>query len=70
MLGIADGADEGAAAGPALQPADAARLGIVDELAGPREELLAAARAWIKANPEAVQPWDAQGYRMPGGTPS
>ena len=32
--------------------------------------MLEKARAWIKANPEAVQPWDAPGYRMPGGTPS
>ena len=30
-----------------------------------------AAKAWIKANPEAhTQPWDAKGYKMPGGTPS
>ena len=30
-----------------------------------------AAKAWIKANPDAhTQPWDAKGYKMPGGTPS
>src|SRR5699024_6962459 len=30
-----------------------------------------AAKAWIKANPDAhVQPWDPKGYKMPGGTPS
>ena len=29
-----------------------------------------AAKAWIKANPDAhTQPWDAKGYKMPGGTP-
>ena len=35
------------------------------------EELVPAAKAWIKANPDAhTQPWDAKGYKMPGGTPS
>ena len=30
-----------------------------------------AAKAWIKANPDShTQPWDAKGYKMPGGTPS
>ena len=32
--------------------------------------MLAAARAWIAANPEPSQPWDRPGYKMPGGTPS
>ena len=35
-----------------------------------RDELLGAAKAWIAANPEAVQPWDVKGYKIPGGTPS
>ncbi|WP_293788083.1 3-hydroxyacyl-CoA dehydrogenase family protein, partial [uncultured Aeromicrobium sp.] len=34
------------------------------------DELLPAAKAWIKANPEATQPWDVKGYKIPGGTPS
>ena len=35
------------------------------------EELVPAAKAWIKANPDAhTQPWDAKGYKMPGGTPA
>ena len=32
--------------------------------------MLAAARSWIQANPEASQPWDRPGYRIPGGTPA
>jgi 3-hydroxyacyl-CoA dehydrogenase/enoyl-CoA hydratase/3-hydroxybutyryl-CoA epimerase len=32
--------------------------------------LLARAKEWISANPEAAQPWDRPGYRMPGGTPA
>ncbi|GAA2966985.1 3-hydroxyacyl-CoA dehydrogenase NAD-binding domain-containing protein [Actinokineospora diospyrosa] len=52
------------------KPAKAKELGLVDELVATPEELLAAAKAWIKANPEAKQPWDGEGYRIPGGTPS
>lgn len=44
--------------------------GLVDELASDREDMLAKARAWIKANPEGAQPWDKEGYRMPGGKPT
>ena len=29
-----------------------------------------AAKRWIAENPEAVQPWDVKGYKIPGGTPS
>ncbi|MDT4892820.1 MAG: 3-hydroxyacyl-CoA dehydrogenase / enoyl-CoA hydratase / 3-hydroxybutyryl-CoA epimerase, partial [Pseudonocardiales bacterium] len=43
---------------------------IVHELAATPEEMFDKARAWIKANPQTVQPWDDKGYRMPGGAPS
>ena len=44
--------------------------GLVDELVATQDELVPAAKAWIKANPEATQnPWDAPGYKMPGGNP-
>ena len=34
------------------------------------DELVPAAKAWIKANPEGgVQPWDVKGYKIPGGNP-
>jgi 3-hydroxyacyl-CoA dehydrogenase / enoyl-CoA hydratase / 3-hydroxybutyryl-CoA epimerase len=56
--------------GQRLRPKAAKELGIVDEIVATREDLIPAAKAWIAANPEAVQPWDAEGYRMPGGTPS
>jgi 3-hydroxyacyl-CoA dehydrogenase/enoyl-CoA hydratase/3-hydroxybutyryl-CoA epimerase len=32
--------------------------------------LLERARAWIRANPQAVQPWDEPKYKIPGGGPS
>ncbi|AGM09308.1 3-hydroxyacyl-CoA dehydrogenase NAD-binding domain-containing protein [Amycolatopsis keratiniphila] len=53
------------------RPAKAKELGLVHELVGTVEELIPAAKAWIKANPEGgVQPWDVKGYKIPGGTPS
>jgi 3-hydroxyacyl-CoA dehydrogenase / enoyl-CoA hydratase / 3-hydroxybutyryl-CoA epimerase len=70
MLGLADALMKLLLQGQQLTSADAVSTGIVDELASTPDEMLAAARAWIKANPEAVQPWDGPGYRMPGGTPS
>ncbi len=51
-------------------PREAARLGLVHELADSPAELLARARAWIAANPAPAQPWDDEKYRMPGGGPA
>ncbi|QIE56129.1 3-hydroxyacyl-CoA dehydrogenase [Pikeienuella piscinae] len=49
-------------------PEQALKLGLVDEIVATREELIPAAKAWIRANPEAhQQPWDAKGFRYPGG---
>jgi 3-hydroxyacyl-CoA dehydrogenase/enoyl-CoA hydratase/3-hydroxybutyryl-CoA epimerase len=57
--------------GNRFKPAQAKDAGLVDELVGSVEELVPAAKAWIKANPDShTQPWDAKGYKMPGGTPS
>jgi 3-hydroxyacyl-CoA dehydrogenase / enoyl-CoA hydratase / 3-hydroxybutyryl-CoA epimerase len=52
------------------RPARALQLGLVHEVVATREEMLAAARAYIEAHPEARQPWDVPGYRIPGGTPA
>ena len=57
--------------GTRFNPKKAKETGLVDDLVGSVEEVVPAAKAWIKANPEAhTQPWDAQGYKMPGGTPA
>ena len=56
--------------GKRVGPRQALQAGLIDELAVDRDELLDKARAWILANPDAVQPWDVKGYRIPGGTPS
>ncbi|MEV5000567.1 3-hydroxyacyl-CoA dehydrogenase NAD-binding domain-containing protein [Nocardioides sp. LML1-1-1.1] len=56
--------------GTQFNPETALKKGVVDELVATQDELLPAAKAWIKANPEAaLSPWDAPGYKMPGGTP-
>jgi 3-hydroxyacyl-CoA dehydrogenase/enoyl-CoA hydratase/3-hydroxybutyryl-CoA epimerase len=56
--------------GKKVRPQQALQAGLIDELAADRDELLAKARAWIVANPTAVQRWDVKGYQIPGGTPS
>ncbi|MFM2438156.1 MAG: hypothetical protein RLZ55_973, partial [Actinomycetota bacterium] len=56
--------------GQQRSPEAALAVGLVDEVVDSPEALLAAAKAWIKANPESVQPFDVKGYRIPGGTPS
>lgn len=58
--------------GPRMKPAKAKDKGLVDELVATQDELLPAARAWVLAHADepAAQPWDRDGYRLPGGTPS
>jgi len=71
MLGIQNAFMNVLAQGTRFSPAKAKDTGLVDELVGSIDELVPAAKAWIKANPEGgVQPWDVKGYKMPGGTPS
>lgn len=53
--------------GTQTTPAEAKAAGLVHELAENVEEMMDKARAWIKANPRAKQPWDEAGYKMPGG---
>ncbi|HEX3649878.1 MAG TPA: 3-hydroxyacyl-CoA dehydrogenase NAD-binding domain-containing protein, partial [Pseudonocardiaceae bacterium] len=56
--------------GQRRKPAQALELGMVDEVVATRDEMLACAKEWIRANPDAAQPWDKPGYRIPGGSPS
>ncbi len=46
--------------------AEAAKMGIVDQVVPP-EDLLDAAKKWALDNPDATQPWDRKGFRLPGG---
>ncbi|MEU4236176.1 3-hydroxyacyl-CoA dehydrogenase NAD-binding domain-containing protein [Actinoplanes sp. NPDC026619] len=50
--------------------AAALELGLIDQVVASPDELLAAAREWIAANPDAAQPWDRPGYQIPGGSPA
>ena len=71
MFGIHKSVTEILGGGRRFKPAAALEIGLVDELVHSVEEVVPAAKAWIKANPDAyIQDWDAEGYRMPGGTPS
>ncbi|MGH3687924.1 MAG: 3-hydroxyacyl-CoA dehydrogenase NAD-binding domain-containing protein [Pseudonocardiaceae bacterium] len=70
MLGLATALTQLLVQGQQVRPAQAKKIGIVDEVAATVEEMLAQARAWIAANPRAQQPWEARGYRIPGGTPA
>ncbi len=70
LLGIQSGLMDVLLQGSTFKPAAAKEKGLVDELVATQDELVPAAKAWIKANPDAVQnPWDAPGYKMPGGSP-
>ncbi len=52
--------------GKKLKPKQALEMGVVHEIA-PADELLQRAKDWLLGNPDPVAPWDAKGFRMPGG---
>jgi 3-hydroxyacyl-CoA dehydrogenase/enoyl-CoA hydratase/3-hydroxybutyryl-CoA epimerase len=70
LVGLADGLMKVLLQGTRHTAAEARAIGLIDEISTTPEQMLAAARAWIAANPRATQPWDRPDYRMPGGTPS
>ncbi|PCM43343.1 3-hydroxyacyl-CoA dehydrogenase NAD-binding domain-containing protein [Marinobacter sp. ANT_B65] len=55
--------------GRKVRPSAALKAGIVDELAGSAEDMMARARAFIEENPKCQQPWDKKGFKLPGGAP-
>lgn len=55
--------------GNPVAPAKALELGMVHAVL-PEAELVEHCRTWVLANPQAQQPWDAKGYRVPGGAGS
>jgi 3-hydroxyacyl-CoA dehydrogenase/enoyl-CoA hydratase/3-hydroxybutyryl-CoA epimerase len=52
--------------GQPIDPNTAKGYGIIHDIA-PAGEIVAKAKAWVKANPKAAQPWDKQGFKYPGG---
>ncbi|GHG79316.1 3-hydroxyacyl-CoA dehydrogenase NAD-binding domain-containing protein [Comamonas sp. JC664] len=70
MLGIVDALMKVLLQGQRYRPQEAKDVGLVHEVVDSVEALLPAAKAWVKANPSAQQPWDVKGYKIPGGTPT
>jgi 3-hydroxyacyl-CoA dehydrogenase / enoyl-CoA hydratase / 3-hydroxybutyryl-CoA epimerase len=52
--------------GEQLRPAVAKKMGLVDEVA-PADQIVALAKAWVKANPNAKAPWDDPKFKLPSG---
>jgi 3-hydroxyacyl-CoA dehydrogenase/enoyl-CoA hydratase/3-hydroxybutyryl-CoA epimerase len=70
LLGIVPALMNWLLQGQRHRPQKAKELGLIDEIVPTREDLIPAAKKWIAENPEAKQPWDTEGYKIPGGTPS
>ncbi|MCU7726387.1 3-hydroxyacyl-CoA dehydrogenase NAD-binding domain-containing protein [Actinoplanes sp. KI2] len=69
LLGLATALTEVLLTGARHRAPAARELGLIDELVPDRDALMTAARTWIHHNPDAAQPWDRPGYRIPGGVP-
>jgi 3-hydroxyacyl-CoA dehydrogenase / enoyl-CoA hydratase / 3-hydroxybutyryl-CoA epimerase len=56
--------------GKLVSSKEAKGVGLIDEVVAP-EDLLARAKEWVLSATDAdlVKPWDAKGYKMPGGAP-
>ena len=52
--------------GDQIRPAAAKKMGLVHEVA-PAGEIVALAKAWVKANPNAHAPWDDPKFKLPSG---
>ena len=71
LFGIEKALMEWLLEGPQYSAEEALEKGGVDEVVASAEELVPAAKTWLKENPEAhTKPWDEKGYKIPGGTPT
>ncbi|MCQ0025379.1 3-hydroxyacyl-CoA dehydrogenase NAD-binding domain-containing protein [Streptomyces somaliensis DSM 40738] len=70
LMGVTDALTKVLLRGTRYSPRRALANGLVHEVAGTPEEMLAGARAFVDAHPESRQPWDEPGHRIPGGTPA
>ena len=55
--------------GKKVSPKEALSDGLIHALAIDKEDLIKKATDWILANKTAKQPWDQDGYKIPGGSP-
>ena len=53
--------------GKRLKVKEALSNGLINAIAETPEDMIAQAKAWIKANPKAINPWDDKGFKFPGG---
>lgn len=53
--------------GKELHPIAAKDIGLIDATASSRADMLKQAKDWIHDNPNAQQPWDTKGFKIPGG---
>ena len=53
--------------GKKLKTDKAIEKNLINECAADEADMHAKAKAWIKANPDAKQPWDQEGFVLPGG---
>jgi len=51
-----------------IKAAEAVSMNLVNAVV-PGVELIETAKTWVKENPKAKQPWDADRFRFPGGDP-
>ncbi|GHH92129.1 3-hydroxyacyl-CoA dehydrogenase NAD-binding domain-containing protein [Streptomyces capillispiralis] len=70
LLGLQDALTDVLLQGQRYTPRQALEKGLVHELAADRAELMDKARQWVLSHPESAQPWDTEGFRIPGGTPA
>ncbi|MBW3558375.1 MAG: enoyl-CoA hydratase/isomerase family protein [Proteobacteria bacterium] len=54
--------------GKSHRPAEALSAGLVHQVV-PADQVVEAARTWVREGGDAVQPWDKQGFKLPGGGP-
>jgi 3-hydroxyacyl-CoA dehydrogenase/enoyl-CoA hydratase/3-hydroxybutyryl-CoA epimerase len=52
--------------GDQIKPAAAKKIGLVNDVA-PSSEIVARAKDWVKANPDAKAPWDDPKFKPPSG---
>lgn len=69
MFGVRYALDEILLPATRFGPRQALTVGLVDQVVDSPEQLLAAAKRWIAASPDPMQPWDRPGYELPGGVP-
>ena len=53
--------------GKKIRPEQALKSGLVDQLVDSQEQLIPAAKQWIVSVGKTKQPWDEDGYKIPGG---